>query len=153
IAETIHYAHTQGVLHRDLKPSNVLIDALGQVRITDFGLAKKLDGSSDLTVTGQMVGTPNYLAPEAAAGRHADVGPASDVYAIGALLYELVTGRPPFLAQSLQETLLHIRDAEPVRLRELNAGIPRDLETICLHCLEQDPRRRYGSARELAEEL
>jgi WD40 repeat protein/predicted Ser/Thr protein kinase len=153
IAEAIHYAHQQGVIHRDLKPSNVLIDALGQVRVTDFGLAKKLDGSSDLTVTGQMVGTPNYLSPEQAAGRNAEVGPPSDVYALGALLYELLTGRPPFLANSLQDTLLRIRDYEPVAPRALNPATPRDLETICLKCLEKDPGRRYRSAAALAEDL
>jgi eukaryotic-like serine/threonine-protein kinase len=153
IAEAIHYAHTRGVLHRDLKPSNVLIDQNGHVRITDFGLAKKLDGSSDLTVTGQLVGTPNYLSPEAAAGRNSEVGPASDVYAIGALLYELLTGRPPFLAQSLAETLLHIRDTEPVALRALNPDVPRDLETIALKCLEKTAARRYASAAALAGDL
>jgi len=153
IADAIHYAHEQGVLHRDLKPSNVIIDALGQVRVTDFGLAKKLDGSSDLTVTGQMVGTPNYLSPEQAAGRNAEVGPASDVYALGALLYETLTGRPPFLANSLQDTLLRIRDYEPVAPRALNPATPRDLETICLKCLEKEPARRYGSAAALAEDL
>jgi WD40 repeat protein/predicted Ser/Thr protein kinase len=153
VAEAIHYAHGQGVLHRDLKPSNVLVDALGQIRITDFGLAKKLDGSSDLTMSGQMVGTPNYLSPEAVAGKNAQVGPASDVYAIGALLYELLTGRPPFLAQSLQETLLRIRDNEAPRPRLLNPAIARDLETICLKCLEKEPARRYASAQALADDL
>jgi WD40 repeat protein/predicted Ser/Thr protein kinase len=153
IADAIHYAHSQGVLHRDLKPSNVLIDPLGQVRITDFGLAKKLDGSSDLTLTGQMMGTPNYLSPEQAAGKHAELGPASDVYAIGALLYELLTGRPPFLAQSLQDTLLSIRDAEPVPPHSLNPSIHRDLETICLKCLRKEPSRRYATAQAVAEDL
>jgi eukaryotic-like serine/threonine-protein kinase len=153
VAGAIHYAHTQGVLHRDLKPSNVLIDALGQVRITDFGLVKKLDGSSDLTLTGQMVGTPNYLSPEQAAGRQEALGPASDVYAMGAVLYELLTGRPPFLTGSLQETLQRIRDAEPVGVRALNPAIHRDLETICLKCLEKEPARRYATAEALGEDL
>ncbi|HXJ57893.1 MAG TPA: serine/threonine-protein kinase [Verrucomicrobiae bacterium] len=152
VAQATHYAHQQGVLHRDLKPSNVLLDALGQVRITDFGLAKKMDGSSDLTITGQMVGTPNYLSPEQAAG-NPELGPASDVYSIGALMYELLTGRPPFLAKSLQETLLRIGDSDPVTPRVLNPATPRDLETICLKCLEKDPRRRYGSAAALADDL
>jgi WD40 repeat protein len=153
IAEAIDYAHTQGVLHRDLKPSNVLIDPFDQVRITDFGLAKKLDGSSDLTLTGQMIGSPNYLSPEQAAGRHPEVGPTSDVYAIGALLYELLTGRPPFMAESLAETLVRIQTAEPVSLRALNSRIPADLETICLKCLQKQSESRYGSAKSLAEDL
>src|SRR6516164_853780 len=153
IAQAIHYAHEQGVLHRDLKPSNVLLDEFGQVRITDFGLAKRLDGSSDLTVTGQVVGTPNYLSPEQAAGKHAALGPASDVYSIGALMYELITGRPPFLANSLQETLLRIQNNQPVSPRALNPALHRDLETICLKCLGKEPERRYGSAQALAEDL
>jgi WD40 repeat protein/serine/threonine protein kinase len=153
IARAIHYAHEQGVLHRDLKPSNVLLDAFGQVRITDFGLAKRLDGSSDLTLTGQLVGTPKYLSPEQAAGKHAALGPASDVYSIGALMYELLTGRPPFLANSLQETLLRIQNNEPVSPHALNPGLHRDLETICLKCLRKEPEHRYGSAQALAEDL
>lgn len=153
LARAMHYAHEKGVLHRDLKPSNVLIDGLGQIRITDFGLAKRLDGSSDLTLTGQMVGTPNYLSPEQAAGRQDEVGPASDVYAIGALLYELLTGRPPFLAQSLQETLILIRDTDPVAPRALNPAVARDLETICLKCLQRRPVQRYASAQALADDL
>jgi WD40 repeat protein/predicted Ser/Thr protein kinase len=153
IARAIGYAHQQGILHRDLKPSNVLLDLLGGVHITDFGLAKRLDESSDLTVTGQLVGTPNYLSPEQADGKRGKLGPTTDVYAMGALLYELLTGRPPFLAQSLQETLQRICDAEPVWLRSLNPGIPRDLETICLKCLHKEPGRRYASAPLLADDL
>jgi WD40 repeat protein len=153
IAEAIDYAHTQGVLHRDLKPSNVLIDPFDQVRITDFGLAKKLDGSSDLTLTGQMIGSPNYLSPEQAAGKQAQIGPPSDIYGIGALLYELLTGRPPFMAESLQDTLLHIRETDPVPPAVLNPAVPRDLSTITLKCLEKVPARRYASARALAEDL
>jgi WD40 repeat protein len=153
IARAIDYAHGQGVLHRDIKPSNVLLDSFGQVRITDFGLAKRLDGSSDLTETGQLLGTPNYLSPEQAAGRNDEVGPASDIHSIGALLYELLTGRPPYLAESLQETLLRIRDAQPASPRTLNPGIERDLETICLKCLNKEPARRYGTAVALAEDL
>src|SRR6516225_8372250 len=153
IAQAIHFAHEHGVLHRDLKPSNVLLDEFEQVRITDFGLAKRLDGSSDLTVTGQVVGTPNYLSPEQAAGEHAALGPASDVYSIGALMYELLTGRPPFLSNSLQETLSRIQNNEPVSPRALNPALHRDLETICLKCLQKEPERRYGSAQALAEDL
>jgi len=153
VAEAIHYAHTCGVLHRDLKPSNLLIDADEQVRISDFGLARKLDGSSDLSVSGQMMGTPHYISPEQAAGRHAELGPASDVYALGAILYELLAGRPPFLSDSLQEVLLRIRDEDPVALRTLNPQIHPNLETICLKCLQKEPTRRYASAHELAEDL
>jgi WD40 repeat protein len=153
VARAVHYAHERGVLHRDLKPSNVLLDTFGLARIMDFGLAKKLDGSTDLTVTGQMIGTPNYLSPEQAAGRHPEVGPTSDVYAIGALLYELITGRPPFMANSLQETLLRIRDCEPVSPNVLNPAIHRDLDTICLKCLRKQPSRRYPTANALARDL
>ncbi|MBL9139372.1 MAG: protein kinase [Verrucomicrobiales bacterium] len=153
VAEAIHYAHTQGVLHRDIKPSNVLVDVFGQVRLTDFGLAKKLDGSGDMTVTGELLGSPNYLSPEQAEGRNAEVGPASDVYGVGALLYELLTGRPPFMAQSIQDTLLHIRDTDPVPPTTLNPALPPDLNTIALKCLEKAPAKRYASAHELAEDL
>jgi eukaryotic-like serine/threonine-protein kinase len=153
IAEAVHYAHTQGILHRDLKPSNILVDVFGSLRITDFGLARPLDGSSDLTETGRVLGTPHYLAPEAAAGRVQEVGPASDLYAIGAILYELLTGRPPFLAESIPETLLRIRETDPVSLRRLNPALPQDLETICLKCLEKSPTARYKSAQALADDL
>ena len=153
IAEAIHFAHKQGVLHRDLKPSNVLLDVFGQVRITDFGLAKRLDASSDLTSTGQVVGTPNYLSPEQAAGKQAALGPGSDVYSIGALMYELLTGRPPFLSNSLQETLSRIQSDEPVSPRALNPALHQDLETICLKCLQKEPEHRYDSALGLAMDI
>ncbi|MCW5557201.1 MAG: protein kinase [Verrucomicrobiae bacterium] len=153
VAEAIAYAHSQGVLHRDLKPSNVLLDVLDCIRLTDFGLAKKLDGSSDFTLTGEMLGSPNYLSPEQAEGRHASVGPPSDIYGVGALLYELLTGRPPFLAASLADTLLRIRDTEPLPPSSLNPGIPRDLDTLVLKCLEKAPERRYASAEALAGDL
>jgi WD40 repeat protein len=153
IAEALDYAHSRAVLHRDIKPSNVLVDIFDQIRLTDFGLAKKLDGSSDMTLTGQMIGSPNYLSPEQAAGKQAEIGPPSDIYGIGALLYELLTGRPPFMAQSLQDTLLHIRETEPVPPSALNPAVPRDLNTITLKCLEKIPARRYPSARALADDL
>ncbi len=154
VAEAIHYAHQQGIIHRDLKPSNILIDfATDEVRVTDFGLAKRMNDDSDLTLSGQVLGSPNHMAPELAAGHHRLASPASDVFSLGAILYDLLTGRPPFLADSLQATLLKIRDTEPVAPRELNAGIPRDLETICLKCLEKEPGARFGSAQELADEL
>ena len=153
ISEAVHYAHAHGILHRDLKPSNVLIDSLDQPRITDFGLAKWLTGDSDLTLSGQVLGSPNYLSPEQAAGRQAEVGPASDVYALGALLYHLLTGRPPFQGDSLTALLRQVIETDPVGPRLLNPSIPRDLETICLKCLEKDRSRRFGTAQALADEL
>jgi serine/threonine-protein kinase len=154
IAEAVHYAHGQGIIHRDLKPSNVLVEsAEDTVHLTDFGLAKRVELESDLTLTGQVLGSPNHMAPELAAGQHARVGPPSDLYSLGAILYELLTGRPPFLAESVQETLLKIRDVEPMSPRLLNRRVPRDLETLCLKCLEKDPASRIATARELAEEL
>lgn len=168
VAEAIAHAHASGIVHRDLKPSNILIDPFDTPRITDFGLARRLDGSGDITLTGQIAGSPNYLAPEMLsaparsdpgalepeASRYAEVhSPLSDVFALGAVLYECLTGRPPFLGTTIEETLLRVRDSEPVAPRVQNPRLPRDLETICLKCLEKDPRRRYASARELAEEL
>jgi WD40 repeat protein len=153
IAEAIQYAHQHGILHRDLKPSNVLIDPFDQPRITDFGLAKQLEGDSDLTVTGQALGSPNFMPPEQALGRHAEAGPRSDVYSLGAMLYHGLTGRPPFQGATVQEVLLQVQDVEPVPPRRLNPSVPADLETICLKCLEKDPARRYGTAQALADEL
>ena len=159
ISEAVQYAHTHGILHRDLKPSNVLIDSSDQPRITDFGLAKRLENSHlstfnpQLTLSGQVLGSPNYLSPEQAAGRPAEVGPASDVYALGAMLYHLLTGRPPFQGDSLTALLRQVIETDPVGPRLLNPGIPRDLETICLKCLEKDRSRRYGTAQALADEL
>lgn len=153
VAEAVEHAHAHGLLHRDLKPSNVLVDVDDQPRVTDFGLAKRLDGTTDLTVTGQMLGSPNYLSPEAALGREAQLSPASDVYSLGATLYHLLTGRPPLLAGSLAETLVQVREQTAVAPRLLNPAIPRDLETICTRCLEKEPAQRYPTARELAEEL
>jgi WD40 repeat protein/tetratricopeptide (TPR) repeat protein/predicted Ser/Thr protein kinase len=152
-AEAIHHAHEQGILHRDLKPSNILIDDADQPRVTDFGLAKQLHSDSSLTLTGQVLGSPNYMPPEQAGGRHGDVGPWSDVYALGAILYQLLTGRGPFLADTVEQTLAQVLHNEPASPRVLNPALPRDLETICLKCLEKDSRRRYRSARELADEL
>jgi WD40 repeat protein/predicted Ser/Thr protein kinase len=153
IAEAVHYAHEQGILHRDLKPSNVLIDANDQPRITDFGLAKRLDGSSSLTATGQMLGTPNFMPPEQASTDRGKVGRASDVYGLGAILYFLLTARAPFQADSLEAIVTQVLNTEPISPRLLNPAVPRDLETISLKCLEKEPPRRYPTAQSLAEDL
>ena len=153
IAAGIHYAHEQGVLHRDLKPSNILIDENDQPRITDFGLAKRARGDFGLTVTGQLLGSPNFMPPEQTAARSGKVGPASDVYGIGAIVYHLLTGRPPFQAETIEAVLGQLHASDPVAPRLLNPSIPRDLETICLKCLEKDPAKRYRTARALADEL
>ncbi len=159
VAEAMQHAHERGILHRDLKPSNVLLDAAGCPHVTDFGLAKRLAGAelamrdSDLTLSGQVLGSPSFMAPEHVTGRRGEPSPASDVYALGALLYHALTGRPPFLADSIPATLRLVAEAEPVSLRLLAPGVPADLDTICRKCLEKDPRRRYASAREVEEEL
>jgi WD40 repeat protein len=153
IARAIQHAHDQGIIHRDLKPSNVLIDANDQPKVTDFGLAKRSAIDSDLTLTGQVLGSPNFSPPEQARGHSKRVESASDIYSMGAILYFLVTGRPPFLAQSLEQTLHHVLNTEPAAPSLLNPAIPRDLETICLKCLEKEPKRRYQTAQELVDDL
>jgi eukaryotic-like serine/threonine-protein kinase len=153
IAEAIECAHRQGTLHRDLKPSNILIDAFDQPRVTDFGLAKRIEAGAQLTATGSLMGTPSYMSPEQAGASGGKLGPASDVYSLGAVLYELVTGRPPFLGESLIATLNQVLNVEPVSPRLLNVEVPRDLETICVTCLQKEPSRRYGSASALADDL
>jgi WD40 repeat protein/tRNA A-37 threonylcarbamoyl transferase component Bud32 len=153
IADAIQHAHDQGIIHRDLKPSNVLIDTNDQPKITDFGLAKRSAGGSDLTLTGQVLGSPNFLPPEQAGGHNKAVGRASDIYSLGAILYFLITGRPPFLAESLEKTLNHVLHTDAAAPSLINPEIPKDLETICLKCLEKESGRRYPSARALAEDL
>ena len=153
VSEAIEYAHQHGVIHRDLKPANILLDPNNNPRVTDFGLAKKIQGDSGLTSSGQIMGTPSYMPPEQAGGKRGEVGPAADVYALGATLYALMTGRPPFQAATAMDTVLQVFSDEPVPPRRLNPALPRDLETICLKCLEKDPGKRYARAAALGEDL
>ncbi|MBN9118442.1 MAG: protein kinase [Planctomycetes bacterium] len=156
LARAVDHAHAQGIVHRDLKPANVLFAPDGTPKLTDFGLAKVLEGadeSRDTTRTGEPLGTPRYMAPEQAAAQHDRIGPATDVYALGTVLYECLTGQVPFVASSVIETLTRIRYGEPTSPRRLQPTVPRDLATICLNCLHKDPGRRYASAAALADDL
>jgi len=161
LAEAVHYAHQRGTLHRDLKPQNVLIDAQGQPHITDFGLAKRWDTTnpasaavvSELTHTGAVMGSPSYMAPEQAAARFGDLGPATDVYSLGAILYQLLTGQPPHRGASALDTVTQVIAEAPTAPRKLKPEVPADLEIVCLKCLEKNPAHRYANARMFAEEL
>jgi serine/threonine protein kinase len=178
VAEAVQYAHGKGLIHRDLKPHNILLQTEGSAagsslggstprpgsgatvpaggttpRLTDFGLARAVSGEGGLTASGEALGTPSYMPPEQAAGELKRVGPSADIYSLGAVLYGLLVGRPPFQAPTAFETMRQVREEEPVPPRQINAAVPVDLETVCLKCLEKEPARRYATARELAEEL
>jgi WD40 repeat protein len=153
LARPVHFAHQRGVIHRDLTPGNILLGDDGTPKITDFGLAKQIGADTGRTQSGAVLGTPSYMAPEQAGGKTREVGPAADVYSLGAILYELLTGRPPFKTDSILETLSQVIHDDPVPPRLLQPKVPRDLETICLKCLQKEPRKRYASAAALAEDL
>ncbi len=154
VACAVHYLHQHGVIHRDLKPSNILLNSEGQPHVTDFGLAKIFDGTdSGKTQSGTIVGTPSYMSPEQAAGRTSKISPLCDVYSLGAILYELLCGRPPFQKETPLDTLVEVLEGEPTLLCKQNRAIPRDLELICFRCLEKDPAKRYSSAEALAADL
>jgi serine/threonine protein kinase/Tfp pilus assembly protein PilF len=153
VARTVHYAHEHGILHRDIKPGNILLDQKGEPHLTDFGLARLVESESSVTHTLDVLGTPSYMAPEQAVGNNAAVSSATDVYGLGAVLYQLLTGQPPFAGGATYETIKLLLDTEPKQPRLLNPKIDRDLSTICLKCLEKDPKRRYPSALALAEDL
>ena len=153
VAMAIAEAHRRGIVHRDLKPSNVLLAADGTPKVGDFGLAKKLDAESALTRTDSVMGSPSYMAPEQAQGRAKEAGAAVDVYAVGAILYELLTGRPPFRGTTALETIEQVKTTEPVPPSRLVPGVPRDAETICLKCLQKEPAKRYETALSLSEDL
>jgi serine/threonine protein kinase len=153
VARTVHFAHMNGVMHRDLKPSNILLDLEGEPHVTDFGLARCIEIESGLTQAGHILGTPSYMAPEQVSGHRDEVTAAVDIYGLGAVLYKLLTGRPPFQAETLYEILRQVREREPTPLRAYNDRIDRDLEAICLKCLEKQPRQRYPSAEALSGDL
>src|SRR5437867_2422056 len=153
VARTVHYAHEHGILHRDIKPGNILLDAKGEPHLTDFGLARLLESESTITRTLEVLGTPSYMAPEQASGETAKLTSGTDVYGLGAVLYQLLTGHPPFAGGTTYETIRLLLNTDPRQPRLLNPKIDRDLSTICLKCLEKDPNRRYASALALAEDL
>jgi len=153
VARALHHAHIHGILHRDIKPANILLDGEDEPHVTDFGLAKRLGCDSGRTRTGAIMGTPSYMSPEQADGKTKEFGPACDIYSMGAVLYELITGRPPFRSETPVDTIMHVLEREPAPPRLLNPKIDRDLETICLKCLEKNSKQRYASADALAADL
>src|SRR5437764_595544 len=153
VARTVHYAHEHGILHRDIKPGNILLDAKGEPHLTDFGLARLVESESSVTHTLEVLGTPSYMAPEQAVGNNAAISSVTDVYGLGAVLYQSLTGQPPFAGGTTYETIKLLLDTEARQPRQLNPKIDRDLSTICLKCLEKDPTRRYSSALALTEDL
>jgi serine/threonine protein kinase/predicted Zn-dependent protease len=153
VARTVHYAHEHGILHRDIKPGNILLDTKSEPLLTDFGLARLVEAESTVTRTLEVIGTPSYMAPEQAAGEHTKLSKATDVYGLGAVLYQLLTGHPPFAGGTTYETVRLVLETEPRQPRLWNAKIDRELSTICLKCLEKDPQRRYSSALALAEDI
>src|ERR1700757_1109045 len=153
MARTVHYAHEHGIVHRDIKPGNILLDVKGEPHLTDFGLARLVETESAMTRTMEVLGTPSYMAPEQAVGNNAQLTSATDVYGLGAVLYQLLTDHPPFAGGTTYETIKLVLDSEPRRPRLWNRKIDRDLSTICLKCLEKDPKRRYSSALGLAQDL
>jgi len=153
LARTVHYAHEHGILHRDIKPGNVLLDQEGEPHLTDFGLARLVESESTVTRTTDVLGTPSYMAPEQAIGKNAALTSAIDIYSLGAVLYQLLTGNPPFVGRSTYETVRLLLETDPRQPRLLNPKVDRDLSTICLRCLEKDPERRYSSALALAQDL
>ncbi|MGA7273530.1 MAG: protein kinase, partial [Candidatus Udaeobacter sp.] len=153
IARTVHYAHEHGILHRDIKPGNILVDKKGEPHLTDFGLARLVETESTVTRTLEVLGTPSYMAPEQASGQNEQITSATDVYGLGAVFYQLLTGQPPFAGGTTYETIRLLLNTEPRQPRQLNPKVDRDVSTICLKCLEKDPKRRYSSALALAEDL
>jgi len=153
IARAVDHAHQHGILHRDLKPANILLDAEGVPHVADFGLAKRMDDPGTLTMTGQVMGTASYMSPEQASGDTKRVTPASDVYSLGAIFYEILTGEAPFSGASAMEVILKVREEEPVHPVSRNPDADRDLATICMKCLEKRPEQRYATAKSLAEDL
>ena len=153
LAQAMDYAHRRGIMHRDLKPANILLTSDGVPKITDFGLAKRFEEDASQTRTGAILGTPSYMAPEQAAGKSKEVGPPADIYALGSILYELLTGRPPFRGETVLDTIKMVQSAEPLPPSRLLSKMPRDLETICLKALNKEPRKRYETAGLLAEDL